>query len=118
MKNIIFIISFVCLLAKGIVATEFQHFITCDGDRLMDGEREFRFVSFNIPNLHYVEDDMRFDRRISFRLPDEFEIDDALETIRQMGGQVARTYTLSVFKADEQSSARAGSLCQFLSNSK
>ncbi|MFB3786714.1 MAG: hypothetical protein ACE15F_10120 [bacterium] len=79
----------------------FERFITRDGGRLMDGGQEFRFISFNIPNLHYVEDDMEFERTMPYRMPDDFEIDDALETIRQMGGRVARTYTLSVFKAGE-----------------
>jgi mannan endo-1,4-beta-mannosidase len=76
-------------------------FVRRDGDVLKEGDREFRFISFNIPNLHYVEDDMRFDRGMPFRLPDDFEIDDALGTIAQMGGQVVRTYTLSVKKADD-----------------
>ena len=74
----------------------FQHFVRRDRDRLMDGDREFRFISFNIPNLHYVEDDMRFDRVMPFRLPDAFEIDDALGSIEQFGGQVVRMYALSV----------------------
>ena len=79
----------------------FEHFITRTGDRLMDGEREFRFVSFNIPNLHYVEDDMTFERKMPFRFPDDYEINDALATIHQMGGQVARTYTLAVYKESD-----------------
>jgi len=79
----------------------FQNFVRCDGDVLKDGDREFRFLSFNIPNLHYVEDDMRFDQRMPFRLPDTFEIDDALGSIEQIGGQVVRTYTLAVKKADD-----------------
>ncbi len=79
-------------------AQGFDNFIRRDGDVLKDGDRVFRFLSFNIPNLHYVEDDMRFDCRMPFRLPDQFEIDDALGTIAQMGGQVVRTYTLSLKK--------------------
>jgi len=79
----------------------FENFIRRDGDVLKDGDRAFRFISFNIPNLHYVEDDMRFDGPMPFRLPDDFEIDDALGTIAQMGGQVVRTYTLAVKKADD-----------------
>lgn len=79
----------------------FENFIRRDGDVLKDGNREFRFLSFNIPNLHFVEDDMRFDCRMPFRFPDEFEINDALGTIAQMGGQVVRTYTLAVKKADD-----------------
>jgi hypothetical protein len=55
-------------------------------------------VSFNIPNLHYIEDDARFDAPLHQRLPDEFEIRDGLETIRLMGGRVVRIYVLSVRK--------------------
>ena len=29
----------------------------------------FRFISVNIPNLHYVEDDMRFDTEHAVSLP-------------------------------------------------
>lgn len=79
----------------------FEHFVRRDGDVLKDGERQFRFISFNMPNLHYVEDDMRFDQGMPFRLPDAFEIDDALGAIEQMGGQVVRMYALSVRKADD-----------------
>lgn len=79
-------------------AQGFENFVRRDGDVLKDGDRVFRFLSFNIPNLHYVEDDMRFDCGMPFRLPDQFEIDDALGTIEQMGGQVVRCYTLSLKK--------------------
>lgn len=95
------IVLFSLLIANTVFADGFQNFITRDGARLMDGDREFRFISFNIPNLHYVEDDMEFERTMPFRFPDEFEINDALQTIRQMGGQVARTYTLAVFQKSE-----------------
>ena len=79
----------------------FENFVRRDGDVLKEGDREFRFLSFNIPNLHYVEDDMRFEQGMPFRLPDAFEIDDALGTIEQMGGQVVRMYALSVKKPDD-----------------
>lgn len=87
--------------ARGAGQQGFENFIRRDGDVLKDGDREFRFLSFNIPNLHYVEDDMRFDRSMPFRLPDAFEIDDALGAIEQIGGQVVRTYTLAVKKVDD-----------------
>jgi len=73
-----------------------ENFITAKGDKLYDGDKEFRFISYNIPDLHYVEDNMAFDQTIPFRFPDEFEIRDALLSIKQSGGQVARIYTLSV----------------------
>jgi len=33
-------------------------FVHRHGDKLMDEHGELRFVSFNIPNLHYIEDNM------------------------------------------------------------
>lgn len=67
----------------------FKHFITRSGDKLMDGTDEFRFISVNIPNLHIIEDPV-------WHLPDPYEQEDALVSVRQMGGQVARIYVISV----------------------
>lgn len=78
-----------------------RKFITARGDRLFDGEDEYRFLSFNVPNLHYIEDDMRFAQEMPFRWPNEFEIRDAIDSIRQMGGRVVRIYALSVRKPDD-----------------
>ena len=78
-----------------------KNFITAKGDRLVDGDQDFRFISYNIPNLHYVEDNMAFDAAIPFRFPDEFEIRDALLSIKQSGGRVARIYTLSVHRPND-----------------
>lgn len=71
-------------------------YITHRDGKLYDGEQEFRFVSWNIPNLHNVEDAFEFLGESPWRWPDEFEIADALESARQMGGGVVRTYVLSV----------------------
>jgi mannan endo-1,4-beta-mannosidase len=79
----------------------FKSFVYARKDKLMDENGEFRFVSFNIPCLHYNEDNMPFTEMNPWRLPDEFEINDALESIRQMGGQVARIYTLSIHRQGE-----------------
>ena len=78
-----------------------ENFITRQGDRLMDGTQEYRFISFNIPNLHYVEDHLPFAEMNSWRLPNAFEITDALVAVRQMGGRAVRSYTLSVRKPDD-----------------
>ncbi len=104
-KSPFFIIFFILILPLHIHAnSEFKNFITVYGDKLFDGEAEFRFISFNIPNLHYVEDNLSFYETNPFRLPDDFEIRDALQSIRQMGGQVVRIYTLSVRKQGEDNS--------------
>jgi hypothetical protein len=79
----------------------FRDFITARGSQLMEGDKPFRFISFNIPNLTYTEDDMRFGQLSGFRLPTAFEIDDALASIQQIGGRVARTYVLSVHKTND-----------------
>jgi len=81
--------------------TGFRDFISARGNQLMEGDQPFRFISFNIPNLTYTEDDMRFEQLSGFRLPTAFEVDDALATIQQMGGRVARTYVLSVHKTND-----------------
>jgi hypothetical protein len=89
------------LLVASLRATAFEHFITAKGDQLFEGKEPYRFMSFNIPNLTYTEDDMRFTQVNPFRLPTVYEIDDALATIKQMGGRVARTYVLSVAKTND-----------------
>ncbi len=78
-----------------------RNFVSVRGDRLMEGDRPFRFISFNIPNLHLVEDNVGFAEANPWRLPDRFEIADALASVRQQGGQVVRTYVLSVARAQD-----------------
>jgi mannan endo-1,4-beta-mannosidase len=79
----------------------FHEYVTRKGNQLYEGDKPLRFISFNIPNLTYTEDDMQFSHLSNFRLPTEFEIEDALATIEQMGGRVARTYVLSVHKTND-----------------
>jgi mannan endo-1,4-beta-mannosidase len=76
-------------------------FITVRGDQLMEGDKPFRFISFNLPNLLMIEDNMPFAETSPWRLPDEFEIRDGLATLHQMGGTVARTYVLTVQRPDD-----------------
>ncbi|WP_127498216.1 S-layer homology domain-containing protein [Paenibacillus glycanilyticus] len=77
-----------------IAAEAVSPFITRSGDKLMDGDREFRFISANVPTLSMVED-------IYWRTPTEWEQEDAFKTLVQMGGTVTRPYVLSVRKADD-----------------
>jgi mannan endo-1,4-beta-mannosidase len=78
-----------------------RNFITARGDQLMDGQQPFRFISFNIPNLLIVEDNVPFTETNAWRLPDEFELRDGLATVRQMGGTVVRTYSIPVWRGDD-----------------
>jgi mannan endo-1,4-beta-mannosidase len=84
-------------------SAQFTSFISTQGDKLMDGARELRFISFNIPNLHYNEDDHAFESPNPWRIADEYEIRDALTAIKQLGGNVVRIYTPSVRKAMDTS---------------
>jgi hypothetical protein len=95
----------VLLFAVNSLCSEsvFTKFVYRNGDKLMDENGELRFVSFNIPNLHYNEDNMPFIEMNPWRLPDEFEIADALEAVRQMGGRVVRIYCLSLRVIGEDS---------------
>ncbi len=81
--------------------TPLQNFITARDGQLLDGEKPFRFLSFNIPNLLLVEDNMPFTEENPWRLPDKSEINDALATVAQMGGTVARTYVISVQRTND-----------------
>ncbi len=76
--------------------TPLQNFVTMRDGNLFDGAKEFRFLSLNVPNLLLIEDNVGFTNDNPWRLPDRFEISDALESIAQMGGAVTRTYVISV----------------------
>ncbi len=80
----------------GADESRITQFVVCRGDKLLVGESDFRFISFNIPNLHLVEDNFSFTKPNPWRWPNEYEITDALESVRQMGGTVVRIYVLSV----------------------
>jgi hypothetical protein len=68
--------------------------ISRSGDRLMEGDRPFRFLGLAAPNLQAHESQLRPD--FSNRFPDEFETRDAFETLRRLGARATRTFSLSV----------------------
>src|SRR5580658_513845 len=78
-----------------------QNFITARDGQLYDGDKVFRFISFDIPNLLLIEDNVPFTQPNPWRLPDAFEINDALQTVAAMGGTVARTYVISVQRTND-----------------
>jgi hypothetical protein len=69
-------------------AIGFTNFITRSGDKLMDGSRELRFISINSPGLHVCPG--------SAMRTDPWEMQDALQSIAQMGGTVTRVYVFRV----------------------
>lgn len=93
---------FILLLSAAITvnAQGFENFVTAKGNQLMDGDQPMRFFSWNIPNLNYVEDEMEFGRTNPYDLPTEFEMRDAFETVKRMGGTVIRIYTIPVRNTD------------------
>jgi hypothetical protein len=72
--------------AGGEAPSALEHFITRDGDRLLDGVEPFRFIGAANTELMFPGP-----------LPaDEYEIRDAFETMRQMGQTAVRTYCFYV----------------------
>src|SRR4030095_3276317 len=59
MLKLIFVILISCVPV--FAQDDMRYFITRSGDRLMEGDKEYRFISFNIPSLHLVEDTMAFE---------------------------------------------------------
>ena len=103
MKKLTYIISFLIsfLLIHCGTTSQFESFVTAKKDKLMVGNKELKFVSFNIPNLLYIEDYFPFEAVNPWRLPTEYEIRDALKTIKVLGGKVTRMYVLSVRRPGE-----------------
>ena len=89
------------LLVQCGTTSQFNNFVTAKSDKLMEGGKELRFVSYDIPNLLYIEDYFPFSSQNPWRLPTAYEIRDALKTIKIAGGRVARIYTLSVRRKGE-----------------
>jgi hypothetical protein len=80
--------------SKATSGSGFENFITAKGNKLMEGQNEFRFISYNIPTLNFNEDEFEFSQLHAYSLPDEFELRDVFETVSQMGGKVVRLYTI------------------------
>ncbi|MBN1760750.1 MAG: hypothetical protein JW863_20645 [Chitinispirillaceae bacterium] len=97
---IVFITAFTCASYPDTSGT-FPHFITRSNDTLFDGNRVFRFISFNVPNLHLLEDDFSFTATNNWSLTTTFEINDALQSVAQAGGMVVRIYCLRIRRQGE-----------------
>jgi hypothetical protein len=96
--TVIFLAATVSVFAA---ETPLQNFINAREGKLFDGDREFRFLSLDIPNLLVVEDNVAFAEENPWRLPDKFEINDALQTLVKLGGTVTRSYVITVAKTND-----------------
>jgi hypothetical protein len=99
-------VLFVDVLAVHAAGAEraFDHFITRQGDRLMDGAREYRFIGANMPGLM-----LPYDWTLSLpgrlRLPTAWEQEDAFKTLDQMNLRVVRTWNLPICARDAEPQA-------------
>jgi len=97
-KLFISLLTCLAFLAHGSESTPF---ITAKGDQLMEGDKPFRFISWNVPNLLVIEDNLAWGATNHWRLPDRFELTDALASVKQMGGNVVRSYVLTVRRTND-----------------
>ncbi|MFO7937710.1 MAG: glycosyl hydrolase [Kiritimatiellia bacterium] len=78
-----------------------KNFITRSGNKLMDGDRQFRFMGANMPGLVLPYDyTLRIPERM--RLPTAWEIEDAFKTLDRMNMRVVRTWNLPMREPDEE----------------
>lgn len=70
--------------------TTFQNYITVDGTKLMDGKNELKFVSLNYPQ---ATSDTKWEQT------------NAIKTIKTMGGNVTRSYTIPVYNGNNKGRA-------------
>jgi mannan endo-1,4-beta-mannosidase len=87
--------------AKELIPNEeFKRFVVRQGDKLMEGDRQFRFFGLAAPNIQQNESQLRTD--MTNRFPDEFEIRDMYSGIQRLGGLATRTFSLSVYSPDDK----------------
>ena len=88
-------------ISAALAEEGFQHFITRDGDRLMDGDREFRFIGTNMPGL-----DLPYDYFYGIPqrmvLPIPWEQEDGFKTMARMGFTCVRTWNLPIASVNER----------------
>ncbi|MFA6562884.1 MAG: fibronectin type III domain-containing protein [Verrucomicrobiia bacterium] len=99
------VFTLTCLLGLLPLASaadsRFQHFITRKGDKLMDGDKEFRFIGANMPGLLLPYDYTLFLKE-RMTLPTPWEQEDGVKTLAQMNLRVARTWCLAMRGPREQ----------------
>ena len=83
----------------------FEHFVTRDGDRLMDGDREFRFIGTNMPGLN-LPYDYFYGIQQRMVLPTPWEQEDGFKTMARMGFTCVRTWNLPIASVGEEGAER------------
>ncbi|WP_346837050.1 glycoside hydrolase family 2 TIM barrel-domain containing protein [Microbulbifer sp. SAOS-129_SWC] len=99
----------------------FQHFVTRDGIRLLDGNRPLRFIGLHATELHRIEDDVasadsRIGKSDHFRWPTAREQSDWVQALVYSGHTVTRIYTLSVDDISLPASVRANMPAHIMQN--
>jgi len=72
----------------------FENFITRTGDRLYDGDEPYRFISVNMVEAFVVFTDHNMYANSSWRLPDDYELEMMVRSVRDMGGKCFRAWLL------------------------
>ena len=104
-KSMAVVACIACLIpAKSFAGTttnpaDSMKLVTRQGDKLMIGDQEFRFLGLDAPNIQQNETQIRPDR--ANRFPDEFEIRDLLGGIQREGGLATRTFSLSIYSPED-----------------
>ena len=84
------------LLAGG--APAFRDFVKRSGDTLTEDGAVYRFIGTNMPDVLQIISHTPFGQDFDsarYRLPDEYEIRDAVRTERQLGGRVMRAFVIT-----------------------
>ena len=106
-------LAFVLGTALTLPALAFEHFITRDGHRLLDGAQEFRFAGIHAPELHRIEDDARGPCKADprgwgqyFQWPTAEEQENWIKSLVYTGHKAMRVYVLSVETAHDAACER------------
>ena len=95
-KHLIALLGLAMALSHGFAADgRCENFITRRGNKLYDGEKEFRFIGANMPGL-VLPYDYTLSLPERMRLPTAWEQEDAFKTLDQMNGRVVRTWNLPI----------------------
>ncbi|MER2490550.1 beta-mannanase man5E [Catenovulum sediminis] len=103
----------VAILMISAPVTAFENFITRDGHKLMDGEREFRFAGIHAPELHRIEDDAKGVCKADprgwgqhFKWPTADEQENWIKALVRTNHKAMRIYVLSVEHSADKACGR------------